>query len=885
MRSSVDRAQDGTAIVHEPVDGRFSGTEIVFHRLALAAALLSWTATATASATASAQSGSPAKPSVDADVIAPPGPEDSHAEIVVVGRRGQVDTSIQVLATLDAAAISATGATSIGELLRTIRGVTQSGDGQEPIFLLNAQRVSGYQEIGNLPPEAIERVEVFPEPVALQYGYPPTRRIVNFITKRRFRQLALKQADGTSTRGGADNANAHLDFTRLHDDSRLTLSLDARHTDALLQSRRRVLPDPDVPFDAPGNLTGTGAAGEIDPGLSALAGQLVTIVPVPIGSIPVGNAGLGSFVAQANQPRLFDLSPLHTLAPSNDTVHGEAVIGNRIGRTVSGSLTLTADHSREVTVFGPASATLVVPAGNPYSPFASDVLLQRYLVEAPPLRQRTSVTTLHAGGVARGAWHGWQWDLTGTLDTQRKNGIVAKAIDVTAINAAIAAGADPFQPLDPALVAGRLVDHTVQSTYGAGAKFVATNRPMRLPAGSVLLTATVEGEKIGTDSRTRGPTPSAIAFGRSRIEGTVALDLPIASRREDVLPWIGDVSANASATLRRVEGFGTLSDTTLGMNWAPFTGLQLLAQYNRSAAAPTLDQLAAPQISAPQVSLFDFATGRSTLVTLFLGGNPTLAAERRSTQSIGATVKPFAKSEVRIGATYEMAEIRNGVQTIFALTRATQAALPDLFVRDATGALVSVAFRPTNVFRERRRTLNLTLAANGQLGRAMPPTTPGGRPPDRPSFYGGIGPTIRFSDRLELRPGAPTLDLIAGDTVSGGTTQRLAGYGYGGLSYLGNSGTFDFYCTGSAGVRGAVAASTLEFASLCKINVTGSLGIHPFLPRQAWTRNLVLKLEVANITDARQRVRDANGLVPFRYQPDLLDAVGRSVVLSLRKLF
>jgi len=851
-------------------------------RISFAACLLSW------SASGISQSGMPSDVPVKGDPNASrdqPNASNSRPDIVVVGRRGQVDTAIQPLATLDAGAISATGATSIDELLRTIRGVTQSGDGQEPIFLLNAQRVSGYQEIGNLPPEAIEKVEVFPEPVALQYGYPPTRRIVNFITKRRFRQLSLKQAAGTSTRGGADNANAHVDYTRLRGDGRLTLSLDARHTDALLQTRRRVLPDPDVPFDARGNIAGTLAGGEIDPVLSGLAGQFVTIVPVPNAPLPIGSVGLGSFVTDANRPRLFDLSPFHTLAPSNDTFHGEAVIANRIGRRLSGSLTLTADHSRERTVFGPASATFLIPRDNPFSPFGRDVLLQRYLVEAPPLSQRTDTTTLHAGSAARGAWRGWQWDWTGTLDTQRKEGIVAKAIDITAVTAAIAAGADPFQPLNPTLLANRLVDRTIQSTYGAGTKFVATNRPLRLPAGRATLTATFEGEQIGTDSRTRGTNPSAIAFDRSRVEGAVALDLPIASPREDVLPWVGELSANVLATVRHVGGFGNLSDSTLGATWAPFAGLQVLAQIKRSAAAPTLDQLAAPQISAPQVPLFDFGTGRSTLVTLFLGGNPTLSAERRRTRSIGATVKPFAKSELRIGATYETTDIHEGIQTIFALTPAAQAALPALFVRDAAGALVSVAFRPINVFREHRRTLNVTLAANGQLGRARPSTTPDGRPADRPTFYGGIGPTIRFADRIELRPGTPTLDLLDGDMLSGGTTQRLAGYGYGGLSYLGNGGTFDFYCTGGANVRGDVAAAILTFAPLCKINVTGSLSVHHFLPHQDWTRHLGFKLEVANITGARQRVRDATGVAPYRYQPDLLDAVGRSIVLSLRKLF
>ena len=82
---------------------------------------------------------------IDSDPL-PDRPEAEivRPDIVVVGRHGQVDTAIQPLATLDAGTIAATGATSIDELLRTIRGVTQSGDGQDPIFLLNAQRVSGY---------------------------------------------------------------------------------------------------------------------------------------------------------------------------------------------------------------------------------------------------------------------------------------------------------------------------------------------------------------------------------------------------------------------------------------------------------------------------------------------------------------------------------------------------------------------------------------------------------------------------------------------------------------------------------------------------------------------------------------------------------------------
>src|SRR5689334_14034475 len=81
--------------------------------------------------------------------------EDRDREIVVVGgvatERGSAVTDIAPIATLDVNAITATGATTMPELLQAIRSQTQSGDGADPIFLLNGQRVSGYQEIGTLP--------------------------------------------------------------------------------------------------------------------------------------------------------------------------------------------------------------------------------------------------------------------------------------------------------------------------------------------------------------------------------------------------------------------------------------------------------------------------------------------------------------------------------------------------------------------------------------------------------------------------------------------------------------------------------------------------------------------------------------------------------------
>ena len=44
-------------------------------------------------------------------------------------------------------------------------------------------------------------------------------------------------------------------------------------------------------------------------------------------------------------------------------------------------------------------------------------------------------------------------------------------------------------------------------------------------------------------------------------------------------------------------------------------------------------------------------------------------------------------------------------------------------------------------------------------------------------------------------------------------------------------------------------------------------------------------VRVNNLFDTKPRVRDAAGNVPLSYQPDLLDPLGRTIMVSFRKLF
>jgi iron complex outermembrane recepter protein len=803
-------------------------------------------------------------------------------EVVVTGRRGSAVSDVAAVATLDTDAIAATGAASIGELLQTIRALTQSADGSPPIFLLNGQRVSGYDEIGTLPPEAIETVEVLPEPAALKFGYPPTRRIVNFITKRRFGTVELSASAGTTTDGGAGSDTAHAALTRLHDKRRLTLSLDYSHTDGLRVGQRRILPDPSVPFDAIGNVEGLDG-GEIDPALSTLAGGVVTEAPVP--ADPAARSNLAAYAAAAGTLRPF-LDSARTLTPDDDTIKGNLVYALPIHGSVAGSISLSAQRSDDRGSGGAAPVVLLVPGGNSFSPFASDVLLYRALTEAPALPQHQIKTIVHAGGTLRGAIAGWQWEVTGAYDAQFGRALNGIGIDASAADAAIAAGADPFAPLAARLLSTRLIDRLHSAVETANSKATVTGTPFELPAGRATLTGGVEVERGTATSSTRGADQSVLDIGRTRGEGNLAIDLPIADRKADVLPLLGQLSLNGSVNARAVSGYGALHDDTYGASWAPVEGLQLLATEKDSETAPDLALRSTPVTSSANATVLDYGTGATLVTTIVSGGNPDLRPARAQVHSLALTYKPLAKHDLTFSATFEDTHGRDAVTTVYALTPATRAILPDHFVSGAEGRLASVIFEPFNAYRSWSRTLNLMVDASGPVG-ALPKAKPGAPPaPDhRAHYYGGAGVYLTLENRVELRRDTPVFDVLAGQTLSGGGFPHAVFYSWGGYNDGGLGAKFDAQWTGSSHVRGGVPSTDFHYLGKPNLDFSIYSTLHHFWPKQNWNKQLRISIDVTDAFNNHQQVRDGTGAVPFRFQPDQLTPVARTVKLSIRKLF
>lgn len=181
--------------------------------------------------------------------------EGEGEAIVVTGQRlrGAVDTDIPPEIQLDRRDIRATGAGTITELLDAIAPQTRSGRGREgggrPVVLLNGQRISGFREIRDLPPEAIERVDVLPEEVALRFGYRADQRVVNIVLRRRFDATTAEVEGGFATAGGRGSYEADLNHLRIDRSGRYSLDFEYSHSDPLFESERDIIQAADATAD------------------------------------------------------------------------------------------------------------------------------------------------------------------------------------------------------------------------------------------------------------------------------------------------------------------------------------------------------------------------------------------------------------------------------------------------------------------------------------------------------------------------------------------------------------------------------------------------------------------------------------------------------------
>lgn len=230
---------------------------VVLSGVAWAGPALAAEGAAGAPAPATGTAGS-ATPTTPGEAALPEETEPRAGEIVVVATRikGQVDVPQAPIQTLNEEDIAAYGAASITDLLEALAPQTNSGRGRGggmPVVLLNGQRISGFREMRNIPPEAIRRLEILPEEVALRFGYPPDQRVINFILKDKFAARTVEAEYGQPGRGGTSTIKGEGSLFRVSGPGRLNLTVSADDTTPLFESERGVA-------QSPGSLPGSAAA-------------------------------------------------------------------------------------------------------------------------------------------------------------------------------------------------------------------------------------------------------------------------------------------------------------------------------------------------------------------------------------------------------------------------------------------------------------------------------------------------------------------------------------------------------------------------------------------------------------------------------------------------
>ena len=95
---------------------------------------------------------------------------------------------------------------------------------------------------------------------------------------------------------------------------------------------------------------------------------------------------------------------------------------------------------------------------------------------------------------------------------------------------------------------------------------------------------------------------------------------------------------------------------------------------------------------------------------------------------------------------------------------------------------------------------------------------------------------------------------------------------------------FDQQRRPAAPVRNDIAASDLRFSGRTWLVLYSFLDTHKIV-NKPWTKGLMIHFTIENLLNDRIKVTDRNGQTPNRFQPALIDPVGRSIRIGVRKLF
>lgn len=581
-------------------------------------------------------------------------PAASTEEIVVTGSRlpGTSLSSSAPVNVLTEQQIRATGATNVGELLRSIPAATSTaGEGAgrgnsgaatvalrglsavNTLVLINGRRVisasgGGTVDLNSIPFAAIERVEVLQDGASAIYGSDAIAGVVNLIMRDFYDGLRLSGYYGISSRGDLPTRQIDVTFGHEWDRGGFAFSGSYRKSGGNLMSDRPVSRDPDWRDRGGRNLRNplpiTTAFTGIDPAnpemqyiiregveqATSLADFRPYIFPGTDDPLTSGNDGTNFFEYTSAASDLENLNFFfngHHEVASDVTAYLEASYSHRKSFGFLSFDSIGAAYNSPV----------VVAADNVYNPFGYEVSASRAIIEqtSRDVRQNNVRTNTFriVGGVRGRIFSTWNWDVSYNHQEMEEHNFRGRGIILSKMRQA-AGGPDvcnfevdgcvPINlfgapgSITPEVLDFISADSSSFSTAGLKSAVANFSGPLfSLPAGTVNLAVgaeyreesfTADYDPLSEQNAFISRTLLPDAFPPTRKVQELYAEIGIPLLRD--LPLINSLDVEAAVRYSHYNVFGSTTNPKVGIKWRPSEDLLIRGTWGTAFRAPTFTE-------------------------------------------------------------------------------------------------------------------------------------------------------------------------------------------------------------------------------------------------------------------------------------------------------
>lgn len=773
--------------------------------------------------------------------------------------------------------IASHGSDSIQELLIRLAPLINSGPGQ-PVVLINGKPAGFDQSILSYPTEALARLAVLKPEAAAQYGEAPGTRVINLVLKKNFSMRNVDAGVNGATAGGQYGGSLSAGQTAISGDIRWNVNARIGRDSALRKTARNVPPRAGA-FDRVGFVSAVDG-GEIDPLLSAVAGSLVTVAAIPPGALS-GVPTLADFATTANDIYALDPDAYDDFQPARRNMSLNVGITRAVGN-FSVSLNLNANRSDSKGRRGLPMASVVVPAGSPWTPFSGDVMLTRPYAGERALRAENSSKSFGGSLNVNGMVAGWQASLGVNYSRNWGDNLLERGVDVDRARQLIDAGDPGFNPWgmwDSSLL---LATRNRSNNENLVARVQVQKDILSLPAGPLALSISANASRGRSESRRsdNSGAPAILSVSKRReADGQISLGVPISQRGAAEIGPLGDISLDLSVSGQ------TMADGPLqkrfggGLNWSPFPIVQFRGSLDYVEIAPTFELLDGPIVTRIN-RIFDYRRGEIAEPVWITGGNPDLGSGSMQSLSLDANLRPFNDQVLTLNFGYRQSVAKGAISAFPDLTPVIEAAFPERVTRDADGRLVAIDARAINLARETDAALisGVSLRLPGRNAASAAKETAIANPLQ---ISVSLNHNMRLKNELRTRAGVPDIDRLADSGQSRHSLSLQITVGKRGIGANLNGNW-------SSAARVRSVDRVFHFKPPMLFNI--SMFLEPdrlFGPVEKGTflDDLKLSLDVQNLLNGYRRVTLDDGSVPAGYTHDEIDPLGRVIRLTVRKRF